>query len=95
MLALVVGMTYGTGREPSPPPNDDALAFHEIVAAYVKALKAQPTKFVKKLDEMPKVSLSPSSSKRKALALADRGLIVQFMGIWPSPNIMAFCLEKN
>jgi hypothetical protein len=59
-----------------PPPKDDALAFQAMVAATVKSLKSQLTKFVKKLDGIPKISFPPSSSRNKSLALVDRGLIV-------------------
>jgi hypothetical protein len=44
------------------------------------------SKFVKKLDEIPKVDILPSTSRKKALDLADKGLIGQFTGIWPSPK---------
>jgi hypothetical protein len=66
-----------------------------MVAVSFKDLKFHPSKFVKKLDEIPKVALPPSFSRRKALALVDRGLIGQFMGIWPLSKMDAFWLKKN
>jgi hypothetical protein len=46
------------------------------------------------MDEMPKVILPPYSTWRKSLALTDRGLIGQFMSIWPSPKTIVFWIEK-
>jgi hypothetical protein len=75
------GMEDGVGRGQQPPPDDDAMAFHAIVAASVKNSKPQSSKFIKKLDENPKVSLPLSSSTKKALPLADQNLIGQFTSI--------------
>jgi hypothetical protein len=61
----------------------------------MKSMKYHPSQFMKKLAKMPKVALPPSTSKRKALALADRGFIGQFTGIWTSPNMVATLIEKN
>jgi len=65
-------VSIGGGRY--PPPDYDALTFHAMVAVSVKNLKSPP-KFVKKLDEIPKVSLSPYSARKKALALVEHNLI--------------------
>jgi hypothetical protein len=78
-----------------PPPDVDALALQAMVVSSVKNMKAQPSKFVKTLNEMPNVSLPPSSSRKKALALSYHSLIGQFTGIWPSPRIMGSWMEKN
>jgi hypothetical protein len=66
-----------------------------MVASSLKALKNQSSQFVKRLVEMLKVALSPSTFSRKALALVDRGLISEFIGIWPSPKTIATWIEKN
>jgi hypothetical protein len=63
----VIGMEYDARMGPHPPPKYDAWAFHEMVAASIKYMKSKTSQFVKNLDEMPKVSLFPSSSRRKAL----------------------------
>jgi hypothetical protein len=75
-------------RGSSPPLDDDALTFHAIIYASLKYSKSQPAQFVKKLAEIPKVSLLHSTSRRKALALAD-GLISDFTRIWPSPKMVS------
>lgn len=78
-----------------PPPDVDAWAFHAMVIAFVKHSKTQPSHFVKKLDKMPKINLSPSMAWKKALDLVDRSLINQFTGNWPSPKSIAIFLQKN
>jgi hypothetical protein len=50
---------------------------------------------VKKIDEIPKVPVHPSTSRPFALWLAENGLIRQFMGLWPSPRAMAQWLDQN
>lgn len=85
----------GRGPPPPPPPYEYARAFQAMVASLVKSVKNQPTQFVKKLVEMPKIALPPTSARRKAIALADRGLIDQFTWIWPSPRMVAIWIEKN
>jgi len=85
----------GRGPPPPPPPDEDARAFQAMVASSMKSTKTQPTQFVKKLAEIPKVTLPTTSARRKALTLADRGLIGQFIGIWSSPKMVTTWLEKN
>jgi hypothetical protein len=58
-----------------PPPEDGALAFQLMVTTYVKQLKPQDLKFVKKLDKMPNIPIPPSSTRKKAITLVDQGLI--------------------
>jgi hypothetical protein len=41
-------------------------------------------KFIKKLESIPEISLPEEQPIKIALALADRGLVGQFMGLWPS-----------
>lgn len=78
-----------------PPPYFEALASHAMVAASIKTLKPPSSRIVKKLDEILKFPLPPSSARRKALALANRDLTGQLTGIWPSLKIIATWLEKN
>jgi hypothetical protein len=78
-----------------PPPHVDALDFQAMVANSIKNVKSQPSKFVKKLDEMLKVLLLPSSSRKKALTLVDCGLIGNFVGVFFSLRTMSSWLEKK
>lgn len=80
---------------PLPPPDIDACAFQALVAASIKHLKTPPSKFVKKLDEIPKFVLSSPAARKIALALANHGLIGQFTRIWPSPKTVALWMNKK
>jgi hypothetical protein len=43
----------------------------------------QYRKFIKKLDSIPEIVLQEDQPMKIALALAERGLVGQFMGLWP------------
>jgi hypothetical protein len=62
-------------RGPPPPPDKYSLDFQAKVDTNVKSMKSHPSKFVKKMVKMPKVSLPPTSTRRKASTLANQGLI--------------------
>ena len=47
---------------------------------------APPAKFVKKMEEIPSLELSPSDPCRMALLLSEKFLIGKFTGLWPSPK---------
>lgn len=53
------------------------------------------TKFVKKLEDIPEISLPPALPRRAALSLAERGLVGQFKGLWPSPKTVQKWVERN
>jgi hypothetical protein len=91
-------MASGLGERdpPQPPPPLDLVVFQALLSSYTKSTKGNPqSRFVKKLDEIPKVSVHSPSSRSFSLRLAENGLIGQFMGLWPSPREMAQWLEKN
>jgi hypothetical protein len=73
-----LGGQGGWGVFPLPYP--DASAFHAMVIASVNKYKHPPSCFVKKLEEMSNVSLPPTISRKKSLALNERGLVKKFMG---------------
>lgn len=71
-----------------------------MFSALVKSLQPQRTrstlsKFVKKLDGLQEVVLPPSIPRMAALSLAERGLIGQFTGLWPSPKTVQGWTERN
>ena len=71
----------------APPPLPLELdAFKRLIAAYGKR-KGSPLgqPFVKKAD-IPSVDLPAERPCRTALNLFERGLIVQFTRLWPSPK---------
>jgi hypothetical protein len=50
---------------------------------------------VKKLDNIPTVTLPVEETCRSALNLAERGLIGQFTGLWPSPKAVEEWVKRN
>jgi len=58
-------------------------------------IRPSVSKFVKKLNEIPEVSLPPALPRRAAVALSERGLVGQFTGLWPSPRTVLRWVERN
>ena len=80
--------------EPDPPP--EVLAFRTMIAAGPKRPpSAAQQKFVKKWDTIPSVALLEEETCKAALNLAERGLIGQFTGLWPSPKIVEEWTQRN
>ena len=52
-------------------------------------------KLIKKLEEIPEISLPEEQPIKIALALADRGLVGQFMGRWPSTKTTNDWIQCN
>jgi len=72
----------GGGSPPQPALPLDLVAFQTLLFSYSKEAKGKPhSRFVKKLDEILKVSLHSPSSKMFTLKLAKNGLIGKFIGI--------------
>ena len=68
---------------------DPLEAFKALVrSAGSRAKAAPPAKFVKKMDEIPSLELSPSDQCRMALTLSEKSLIGKFTGLWPSPKVV-------
>jgi hypothetical protein len=83
------------GGEPPPPPSPTS-SFRKLVAACSKKLPpAEPPSFVKKLDAVPEIALPPDQPMKVALSLADRGLVGQFMGLWPSARTTDNWIQRN
>jgi hypothetical protein len=80
--------------DPDPPP--EVLAFRTMVVAGPKRPPtATQQKFVKKLDSIPSVALPEEETCKAALNLAERGLIGQFTGLWPSPKMVEEWTQRN
>ena len=72
------------GDPPFPlPPDLDA--FMRLIASYGKRKGGPSQKFVNKVD-IPSVELPADRIYHSTLNLVERGLIVQFTGLWPSPK---------
>ena len=89
--------------EDGEPPSDQqrenegtTKAFASLISAMGLA-KYRPsiTKFVKRLEDIPEISLPPTLPRRAALALAKGGLVGQFTGLWPSPKTVQKWVERN
>jgi hypothetical protein len=81
---------------PTPPPSTSpAEAFNRLLAGLPQKRNSEATKFVKKLDDIPVISLPPETPIQVALSLADRALIGQFTGLWPSPKSTESWVNRN
>jgi hypothetical protein len=83
------------GGEPPPPPSPTT-SFRKLIAACrKKAPQAEAPSFVKKLDDVLEINLPPEQPMKVAISLADRGLVGQFMGIWPSARTTDNWIQRN
>ena len=85
--------TLGPSKDPPSSPAIDA--FNQLLAGLPQKKRSEASKFVKKLDEIPEISLPPEAPIQVALSLADRGLIGQFTGLWPSPKTTEQWVNRN
>ena len=85
-------MADGGGSSPPPKLN----AFRRLVAASNSRKPTQNRQtFVKKLDNIPSVDLPTEQPCRTTMNIADRGLIGQFSGLWPSPKAIDGWVQIN
>ena len=63
------------------------MAFKAMIASSNKRPPStSQQKFIKKMESIPSVALPEEETCKAALNLAERGLIGQFTGLWPSPK---------
>ena len=75
----------GGGLSPPSVPLTAEEAFRRLLRSPgLKPVAPSIPKFIKKLDAVPEIDLPCEQPIKIALALAERGLVGQFMGIWPS-----------
>jgi len=83
----------------TPPPSGTENNEEIFASLYSEATdtRTRPSvsKFIKKLDEIPEVNLPPSLPRKSAITLAERGLVGQFTGLWPSPRSVQKWVERN
>ena len=78
------------------PPSSSVEAFRRLLAPPgMKLATKEAPKFVKKLDSIPEIALPEEQSIKIALALAERGLVGQFTGLWPSPKTTDDWIQRN
>jgi len=78
----------------------EAAAAQQAFTTLVKSLPPQRprpaiSKLLKKLDVLQEVILPPALPRMATLSLAERGLIGQFTGLWPSPKRAQRWIEQN
>jgi hypothetical protein len=83
------------GGEPPPPPSPTASFRKLVTACRKKAPQAETPSFVRKLDNVPEINLPPEQPMKVALSLSDRGLVGQFMGLWPSTRTTDNWIQRN
>jgi hypothetical protein len=93
--ASAMAAPWGWGFGPSPHISD-TVAFRKLFTSGGKRKLSVPVpKFIKKLDEIPEIALPETQSVKIALALSERGLVGQFMGLWPSTKTTDSWVQRN
>ena len=86
----------GGGDSAPPPPSSEEDAFRKLISSGGKRkVPSTVPKFIKKLDEIPEITLQETQSIKIALALSERGLVGQFMGLWPSTKTTEAWVQRN
>ena len=79
-----------------PSPDLCLVDFDRLISSHIrKSRHSEPPKFVKRLEDVLEVALPPEETIRVALSLADRALIGQFTGLWPSPKTTDSWVQRN
>jgi hypothetical protein len=83
--------------DPTVELEEDPLeAFKKLVrSAGSKSKPALSSKFVKKMEEIPSLELSPEDPCSLGLLLAEKALIGKFTGLWPSPKTVGEWMEDR
>ncbi len=95
-----INMDSSEDKEPPSDNQQENEGTEKDFASLISAMgpaKNQPsvTKFVKRLEDIPKISLPLALPRKATLSLAERGLVGQFTGLWPSPKTVQKWVEKN
>ena len=78
------------------PPDPRSEAFDNLIRPQTRRSGTRsPPKFVKRIEDVPEVALPPEETMRVALSLADRSLIEQVTGLWPSPKTTDSWVQRN
>ena len=81
-------------------PLSSSISADEAFRRLIRSSRKKPgapsiPKFIKKLDEIPEIVLPAEQPIKIALALAERGLVGQFMGLWPSTKTTDDWIQRN
>jgi hypothetical protein len=86
----------GGGASAPPPLIPNKEAFRRLVnSSGKKSVAPAIPKFIKKLEDIPEIALPEERPMQIALALAQRGLVGQFMGLWPSSKTTDDWIQRN
>lgn len=86
----------GGGEPSSTPPISLEEAFKRFFSQKAKKrFIPEVPKFIKKLEEIPEIAVPENQPIKIALALADRGLVGQFMERWPSTETTYGWIQRN
>ena len=86
-VEFLAAVAYSGEFFPEMGSHAQLAAFKALVQAVAaQAASHSTSKFVKKMDEIPSLELSPSDPCQKALTLSEKALIGKFTGLWPSPK---------
>jgi hypothetical protein len=81
--------------EPPPPPSPSASFSKLVTACRKKAIPGEPSSFVRRLEDIPEINLPSEQPMKVALSLSQRGLVGQFMGLWPSTRTTDNWIQRN
>jgi len=86
----------GGGFSPPSAPTSAEEAFRRLLKSPgFKPVAPSIPKFIKKLDAVPEIDLPSEEPIKIALALAERGLVSQLMGLWPSTRTTDDWIQRN
>ena len=66
-----------------------------VQAAAPQAASQTSSKFMKKMDEIPSLELSPTNPCQKSLILSEQALIAKFTGLWPRPKAVELWIVEH
>ena len=66
-----------------------------VQAAAPQEASHTSSKFMKKMDEIPSLELSPTDPCQKSLILSEQALIDKFTGFWPIPKAMELWIAEH
>ena len=81
--------------EPPPPLPPNLEAFKRLISSSGKRKGPPLTQTFVKKTEIPSVDLPVDRPSQTAVNLVERGLIGQFLGLWPSSKAIEGWVQRN
>eukprot|EP00253_Pinus_taeda_P026670 PITA_26670 len=92
---LTVRPHGGPKQATYPPTTSICRSLLSALGRFAPKKKNEPAKFVKRLEDIPEISLLLQTPIQVALSLAEQALVGQFIGLWPSPKSTEIWVNKN